>query len=435
MLLPDQKAIEFLKRAVEISQSLQLDTERQIRLLQRLFYCQRLSRDDSAAYQTYRQALPLLESLPVTQTTLYSDFIVDICWLLRSRGESALALAELQRWTATMREGQNLDAYREVELMLEQARILIAARRTSEALSILDQAHERIMQKSRTSSETMATFRDLFAMECLIRGALALDNGDSAGALQQWKRGTYLGWLRENAVTAVPDKRDPIGLGQGGGWFTRLHTLALTGVSSELGQNGGQRLLEELLKTFGNRVGPAAIMRLLNIPPTLLGDMWRTPRGMRALRSIALRDLTYAEFMRMPGVLMTFEIARRGAFPEKISAEEDVLLWNLMQGAIDAYITRSIKESDVVPLLLAWKGDKPLFGLQLSPSKLPASIPANVRCPAAYVFGKRFQSTFKDSQKAALYFTQARNESPADSMLRKLAESALADIAAAAGKK
>jgi hypothetical protein len=55
----------------------------------------------------------------------------------------------------------------------------------------------------------------------------------------------------------------------------------------------------------------------------ILRDMWRTPRGRLCARKLGFQELTYAESLRLPLILLGAEFVHQTAMPRELSAEQE----------------------------------------------------------------------------------------------------------------
>jgi len=148
--------------------------------------------------------------------------------------------------------------------------------------------------------------------------------------------------------------------------------------------------------------------------------MWRTPRGKELARQIAFQEISFQEILRKPAVLLITEMVKHGATGDKISTDQDELLWKTFQDFYVAYEEGRLTASQVLPLALTWKGVSGTFGWAGIEGKLSPAI----RGPFAYVFGHRYLR-LKQEDQARRFFQTARDQAGDNALLRRLAEDEL----------
>jgi hypothetical protein len=153
----------------------------------------------------------------------------------------------------------------------------------------------------------------------------------------------------------------------------------------------------------------------------VMRQMWLTPRGREWARRIAFRELTFAEYVRVPMFLGMAEHMHQSAIPGKLSPEQDEILWGLVQSIYYAYVAGKFKDGHMAAFGFLWKGIAiPGFGwAQVKPALEPAG-----RAALAYLFGHRYLRLGKPDQ-AADFFRSAVAEAPAGSPVRGLAQAEL----------
>src|SRR5207245_2028423 len=77
---------------------------------------------------------------------------------------------------------------------------------------------------------------------------------------------------------------------------------------------------------------------------------------------------------RKPAVLLITEMVKHGATGDKISTDQDELLWQTFQDFYVAYEEGRLTASQVLPLALTWKGVSGTFGWAGIEGKLSPAI-------------------------------------------------------------
>jgi hypothetical protein len=155
-----------------------------------------------------------------------------------------------------------------------------------------------------------------------------------------------------------------------------------------------------------------------------LGRMWRTPRGREAARRIGFQQAGFAESYRTPLLLAFYETVRQGAFTGAIATADDELLWKLAERLYAAYVDGRFPPPRVIQLALAWKGATNFAGW----AGVAPSLEPGLRGPLAYVLGHRYRRLKRDREAETLFRT-AFEDAPAESDLRRLAETQLERLA------
>jgi hypothetical protein len=154
------------------------------------------------------------------------------------------------------------------------------------------------------------------------------------------------------------------------------------------------------------------------IPPSVYREMWRTPRGKGLARRVAFRDLSYAEYHRLPLCLMLEEAMHELALPGDLTAEQEELLWGLAQAVQTAAAARELGWVELTALATTAKGTPFLW------EGVKGKLGPSLRGPFAYVFGRVYLR--KDRPKEAeAFFRTARDGADPASPLYRLANAEL----------
>src|SRR5262249_13147609 len=109
---------------------------------------------------------------------------------------------------------------------------------------------------------------------------------------------------------------------------------------------------------------------------------------------------------------------RRGAFPEGISAEDEQIVWKTATDLHTLYQTGKLNDAHFYQIYLAWMGS----ANQLGWGSVAPLLPPEVRAEVAYLGGHRYRKLKKPAE-AAMFFQVALRDAPANSALRRLAQS------------
>jgi tetratricopeptide (TPR) repeat protein len=360
-----------------------------------------LLKAERMAEQRERQALQIAEDMRAEYGP-QTEIVEQYCWLLRGLHQGDRALDVLNRL---------LDSGPSV-LLIERARLYAARGDWSAAENDLDAFF-------RWEEQTKSNHYVWCSDASLLSGFLRLRRGDKTGAREAWRRGVFKNWSsgkpNSEAFSSTTTPR--------GG----VHNLILASLTDDLSDRDAEMCLAWLFQ-LGERNSPANSMLRGWAPSAaqlrpVLAAMWQTPRGQEWARKIAFRDLSYREYVRIPAFLLVAELLHHMALPPgPPSAEQDALLWQLVQDGYAAYLDGKIGNDLFAAFGLILKGHPNLPGLGWK--KVADSLGPSLRGPIAYVFGQRYLRLHKPNE-AAEFFRAARDSAPADSPLRRLAQAEL----------
>jgi tetratricopeptide (TPR) repeat protein len=332
-------------------------------------------------------------------------------WLQRERGRVDEALAEVNHRQTAPGGGHEPEA---LPLLVERARLQVAARRWQEAENDLDELF-RLVPAGKLD------YRQ-FSAACLLRGFLRERRGDAAGALDSWRQGVYRNWRAEYLKVApeVGTPSESFESGHSTDSMGVMTALVLGSLCDDLTDAEADAVLARYFATVAGDSPLAAVKGVYPIPPAVLRDMWRSPRGRDWARHFAYLDLSFADYLRVPALLMLAEIVHQEAFPDGLSADQDGLVWKTCEDALAVILGGKLGKTQMLQLLLTWKGSMDFLGWKtLAPTLAPG-----LRGPVAYVCGRRYLRLNRP-QDAATLFRVALADAPADSSLRRLAQAEL----------
>ena len=178
---------------------------------------------------------------------------------------------------------------------------------------------------------------------------------------------------------------------------------------------GGDRLMG----ASANRLGLSVISK--EFVAAVVRDAFRTPRGREYARKILFHELPLTEHVAAPFELLVNEGLVQGAFPQDPSPEQAEIAW---QAACEVYQgvarTGKIENSQLLQLVLAWKGVTNLFGW----AGVAPSLEPGFRGKLAYIMGHRYLKLGKSDDAKALFRT-AVADAPKGSPLARLAQADL----------
>lgn len=251
----------------------------------------------------------------------------------------------------------------------------------------------------------------------LLRGLLHERRGDAAAAKASWKAGLYSAWLARlpDALKDLKEKRTsrvPLpGL---------LYHLILASLCDELPDAEAEKITSQIQEmVFGRQLG-SQFLAVMKVQPSVLREMWRSPRGRELARQMAFLDLAPREFFRQPAYLGVAEKFRQDVLRQPPTAEQEAEIWEAITTVGGAVLDREVRMNQMIQLGLAYKGTAGFLGW----GGVAPALPPRLRAPAAYLLGLRY-ITLKDPKEAANFFRTAIRDAPAESRLRRLAQAEL----------
>ncbi len=345
-------------------------------------------------------------------------------WLLRRTGAAEEALRVVDRCLfdeagrlrrvsapAGQPEAPDAKAWRLMAflpLYLERAR-------AHAALGKWDRAEADLDEMARLLPDDNPVYQ--FHAACLLmKGFLCERRGDAAGAKQAWKRGTYPSYLarlpREARAQApaLPEKeRDGL-----------LQHLILASLCDELPDAEADKAFRMVLDMLGNGSFVSQMIRAIKIHPSVVREMWRSPRGRDVARRMAFLDLAPRDYFRHPISLCATQKFRQDLVTGEPSAELDEQLWQTAKELIEGVVTGRLRKTQVIQIGLAYKGVSGALGWEgVAPTLEPG-----LRGKVAYLLGLRY-TRLNRSREAQACFQTAVAVASANSILRRLAQAEL----------
>lgn len=310
-------------------------------------------------------------------------------WMLRTSGRAKEALDNLDHW-----RGKQPDD----GLLLERARINVELKNWTDAEQDLN-----VILQAKSSNPVKV------AEALCMKGFLRERAGDLKGALDTWKKGIEAA----HAVKRRPgDPLDPSVMRLMNYWIM----MSMAGELSDDECRGIQLSLFEGHRGDGQIQQIAEVVSSL-MPPAVIREAWRTPRGRELARKWVYRQASYAETGLMPFYLLGAETLHRLAVPGPLSPEHDQLIWDLVQNGSRAYFEDKLGKGQILTIGLTFKAS-PWFW-----AGVEKSLDPSVGGPTAYLLGHRYLG--RDAKQAATFFQSALSSAPPGSVLQRLAQSQL----------
>ena len=126
---------------------------------------------------------------------------------------------------------------------------------------------------------------------------------------------------------------------------------------------------------------------------------WQGPRGLEMARQLALRDVPWTIYQKMPAIVMGVGILHQGAFAANPTPDQEALSWKIAGDLDQAYF---IDDGH-------WQNPGLWPGHHLDGRHAPSGLEQHgeglaeppMRGPLAYVFGARYLHHLKNSDEAA----------------------------------
>jgi WD40 repeat protein/tetratricopeptide (TPR) repeat protein len=404
MLTADPRPIlQRLERAIVVAEILQIPPQAHARAKLRLLRAYAMLGREG-------EALDLARSLLTTHRldTEHVEALEDYAWLMRRRGEALEALTLVDRWlyqtSGELRPEHRLNGYR---LLVERARLHVALQAWEKAEDDLKRYFEHI--------KDARVIYDPYASACLLQGVLRERRKDEAGAREAWQRGLIASWgelpFPLGLPILSPERERPA---------IFLHLL-MAARTERLTDTEVQDRLEQLTHRVGKDTLSGQVLAALPLSPSVLRQMWLTPRARDWARRLAYRDLSFAEFFRGPVVLAGVEMVRQGARLEQPTADQDQVLWDLVEHSMALYVDQRLGLTQVAQLGVVWQSHAGAIVWPVTARGLDPTL----RGLAAYMLGHRYEQALKRPEEAIAFFRTARDDAAPDSRLRRLAQAEL----------
>jgi WD40 repeat protein len=333
-------------------------------------------------------------------------------WLMRCYGDARARLvgvdAELFASPDVFRPGNEAARAR---LLLERSRLHAALKERDEAERDLGLLFRRV-----PADRVEYIF---WAQARLLQGFLVTARGDAAKAVDVWRLGREAAWRR---APRPADGAAPASLRA----LERFYDAMLGSLGDDLGDEEAEET-QAALASLADDAHFREVLQVLRPRPAVWRAMWRTRRGREVARRIAFGELSCLECLRAGLLLYGAEFLHQEALPGDLSADQDAVIWQFVNDEVAAFGAGRLTWDLVAPLGLAWTGKAGVFGWAAA----RLSLDPTLRGPLAYLLGCRSLRVLKrPGKEAAAFFRAARDDAPAGSPLRRLAEAELKQLQA-----
>ena len=327
-----------------------------------------------------------------------AGIVSDYSWILRLRGEQALAMDLVNR---VIKESTR-------SLLVERARIHASLGEWGKARKDLESF---FAEKSDYFDFSAASLLHGFVLEKL--------GEDPAAVRAAWKRGLAAEWRKEH-----PDQtRDPNAYLAAQG-TPILYNWIMASMLGEMSDAEAKEIQSQLFAFSGQSPILMNIFQQI-VKPSFLKGTWQSGGGREMARRIALRDIPFPEFAKAPAVYGAVSIVRETCMPggsldpdqEKLAVKtaEDFFLSHLLTGQLDFLLLssfNSVMKNDPQRGKAGWEDIR---------ARLKSAPRA--RGTLAYFFGQRYLKLGKPD--GALSFFQGALQDallePKDDLLERLA--------------
>jgi tetratricopeptide (TPR) repeat protein len=312
-------------------------------------------------------------------------------WMMREKGTPSRALPEINRLLLDKSGKFRPEA---LALLIERARL-------HAAMNDWDAAKNDLEEFFRIPSKEQL-YRN-WSDACLILGLVRQQRGDQAGALEAWRKGKY-----------KDDLNDLTGRTMNGIVLTNL--LMLDSLCQDLDEKRTEALFRGLIR---DRPGIETMLNFLDTKSlfrstsTIINRMGHNPKGKEAFQKMVLQTCSFQEYVRLPLQVFAAEMVREEAIGDKVTAEQEELLWKLSEKAFVAFTAGKIDELKGMQFALLWKRGPSLLG----GIEVVKGLDPELRGPAAYFMGLRLQHLGRPAEEL---FRIALDNAPANSTLQRL---------------
>jgi hypothetical protein len=176
------------------------------------------------------------------------------------------------------------------------------------------------------------------------------------------------------------------------------------------------KLSAHLFRSFAGDSAFSGVKEALRLPPSIIREMWRSPRGREAARKIAFREVALPDNLRLPAVLGATELARQTAFGGQWTDQQEELVWTVAAETFDLQNAGKLSAAQALNLAMTWKGLTNFLGWGgLAPTLDPV-----YRSKVAYLFAHRYLALGK-REEATRFRQTVLTDSPPDSQAYRLA--------------
>ena len=413
-LISDPANARRAEAAAKLGDLLHEDDSRAARLYT-LLLARALAREDAKAVETGKELLPII----IEQSTIHSgvtDFVPWTmrwyCWELRQTGNQKEAEKQVEGWLLDYsKRPYNRNLYPSDPDWLKRAGLaplLEKARLAADAKNI-PSAEAAIDLYLRDYPRPFSNY-SFFVSAYLMKGFCRLEQKDQAGAESAWKQGRFSAYVKE-----LPADRRPAGIIPHGR-YSALENWILGSMNGDLTDEEAKELWTALSATVATDPVVAQIGNALQIGPAVIRGAWRSERGKVHARKMAFLDMHPLDYHRTPLILVMYEKFRQDLFAGKPMADQDEIVWQVVHGVAEEFLSGRLAKAQTLQLALAWKGITGALGWSGVAPKLPAAL----RGPVAYLMGQKLLKLNRPADAAGLFRTAIADAAP-DSPLRKLA--------------
>jgi tetratricopeptide (TPR) repeat protein len=350
--------------------------------------------------------------------------VADLVWMLRLEGREDDALAEIHRWLVVGQPGSG-ETYREeyLPLLLERARLHLAAQRRAEAARDLQEFFQRVPAESISHAE--------YAEGRLMEGMIEEDAGNLRQAREAWLKGARRYW-HEGYLSPrdIAQARGVESIHVGNSLSCDTIIAAWTG---EVTSDEAVQMMNSYLAGSGTADG--ILVRLLrnSLSPEFLRSLALTSGASPRIRQYQRRGLLRQQSLRedcIHGMVAVLYVAvNQSAFDGRPYPEAlEELMCQQATNLVETFERGELPPADLRMVLELWRGHHNERGWE----KLRGQLDPKLSATMALIYGRTSARLGKPEQ-ARPFFEYVKQHEPTGSPLYGDAEEQLKSLDKPAG--
>lgn len=360
ILIPDKNRITGLKNIVKVNEMLS-----------------RNPRVVGLSYYMYIRALHWEQQYEMALNTSYdylqlhgdaeskwtAHIVAEIAWLLRRRGQSADALELMQRYQQRIQ----IDRHHRFLFSPEYARCLIDLGRK-------DEAYEHLL--SVDIEKVKEGWYHLYADISTLLAELSTNTHDRRSYYQRARPSV---WRNHNGKN-----NDPIS------GFSAYYALLCSQFEEDPQESAKtiRNFTNQHVGRHGDGNAFSSLFRNINVNPTVLTDMWTSPRGRMVQSDLIFRRHDFRITTRSLLCLFAYSEIQLRVFPQGVDQAHDQLVWELCESAFEHFQHQRLDMKTIISLALAYKGVTNALGWGYAKDNMPNDMKSSI----AYLLSVQFKN-------------------------------------------
>ena len=347
------------------------------------------------------------------------------CWLVRMQSGPAAALKEIDRFCLDASGKPRASA---LALRVERCRYLWA-------LDRLDEAQRDLVEFIPVAKQNYAAGMELMDAY-LVLGMIRDQQGDRAGALRWWREGLELG---RSGYHTSSFARKAAPWAQAG---SHLLYFVIMGDSDRRFVQQRRRRLPGLERGAAQRRRRVAVDARQQDPPRpalshrpdAVRDRaaWQSPEGYEFARRLRGTSWDAQNASRAPVVFALREYLLQNSFSGTPTESQAAVVKDAVDGLLECLVLRGTDVAAVMGLAMAWKGN--LLGFGWTSVREKVKDRPELRGVLSYMLAHRMLRLGKPQEAAKLFPAAVAENTPKDSLLRRLAQQDLNLLKAGRGR-